>query len=95
VQAALESARQQWQEGNRRLDTERSPGLFAQMEAVTEELRKRVGQTFTLQELAAEYGRADAWARDTLAEGAAGIGLSVAVDAAFHRYARGALDYVP
>src|SRR5205085_4644058 len=53
----LDSVRQEWEEGNRRFeelarDRALRPRLFAQLEIVTDELRKRVGQTFTLAELA-------------------------------------------
>ena len=53
----LESARQQWEEGRRRLDAEgedtaRSRHLWLLVEAVLDDLRRRVGQTFTLAELA-------------------------------------------
>ena len=40
--------------------------LLGQVELVLGELRKRVGQTFTLDELAAAYDGADDWARDAL-----------------------------
>ena len=73
--------------------------LRLQLEVVTSELRKRVGATFTLSELAAEYGRADAWARDAVAERAAHPGwlrtLSIVEGAAFLLYSRGAVDYEP
>jgi hypothetical protein len=44
---------QEWEEGNRRLEAERHDRrryetLLRQIEIVTEELRKQVGQTFTL-----------------------------------------------
>jgi hypothetical protein len=56
----LETARYQWEDGRRRLegegeDTARSRHLAALVEAVVEELRKRVGLTFTLAELAGAY----------------------------------------
>ena len=66
---------------------------------VTDELRKRVGSTFTLRELADEYGRADAWARDAVAERARLPGWprrsAIVEGAAFHLYSRGAVDYEP
>jgi hypothetical protein len=70
-----------------------------QLEVVTDELRKRVGQTFTLEELATAYGRADDWARAAVEERAATPGwprtLALVQDAAFHLYQRGAVDYKP
>ncbi|HET7856177.1 MAG TPA: hypothetical protein VFL41_06940 [Gaiellaceae bacterium] len=101
---AVEHARQQWEEGHRRLESrvgERPvyERLHAQVEAVTEELRRRVGQTFTMAQLADVYAGAERWSRDAAARGAPETGrpedLAVVEDAAFHLYARGAVDYVP
>ena len=73
--------------------------LQRSLRVVTEELRKRVGSSFTLRELAVEYVRADDWARDTLAEREPFPGwlssLSLVEGAAFHLYSRGAVDYEP
>jgi hypothetical protein len=69
-----------------------------QLEAVTSELRRRVGGTFTLGELVEEYARADVWAHHVLAErGAPGWPrtLTLVEGAAFHLYSRGAVDYLP
>jgi len=101
---ALEVVRQEWSEGNRRFeelarDSVARPRLLAQLDVVTDELRKRVGQTFTLDELADRYARADDWVREAVEERAAAPGwartLSLVQDAAFHLYQRGAVDYVP
>lgn len=97
------SARLEWEDAYRRLaeaapDGQQEEAFRAQLEAVTGELRRRVGGTFTLQELCDEYGRAEAWARETLAEvGPAGWPrtLSLVEGAAFHLYSRGAVDYTP
>jgi hypothetical protein len=93
----VDLARQQWHAGERRVAANAS--LVAQVDLVVAELRKRVGQTFTLAELADAYDRADDWARDLidLAEPDAPPPLeaSTVTDAAFHRYARGAMDYAP
>jgi hypothetical protein len=102
--SALEAARQQWAEGNRRLESQASDPdiyerLLEQLEAATEELRKRVGETFTLTQLADAYGGSDSWMREAVEERAATPGwtrqLAVVQDAAFHLYARGATDYSP
>ena len=70
-----------------------------QIDAVAEELRRRIGSVFTLAELADEYGRAERWSREVFAElppeARWAPGLTVAVDAAFHLFARGARDYEP
>ena len=97
-------ARQEWAEGYRRIEAEREDParyrtLHAQMDVISGELRRRVGSVYTLAELAAEYGQAEAWAREVLAERPRELqwapGLSLATDAAFHLYARGARDYEP
>jgi hypothetical protein len=102
--ADLESARRDWETGWRRLQEESQDRIAAdrlnrQVEIVTDELRRRVGATFTLAELASAYSDADTWAREAVAEHAPTPGwprtLAVVLDAAFHLYARGALDYVP
>jgi hypothetical protein len=100
----VESARAEWETSHRRLsEAARDPGhanaLYRQLEVVTEELRKRVGSTFTVGELAAEYWRAEAWTREAVAQRAPSASwpadLAVVEGAAFHLYARGAVDYVP
>jgi hypothetical protein len=102
----LENARYQWDEGRRRLesegeDTARSRHLFFLVEAVVDELRRRVGQTFTLADLAAVYQGSEDWVREVVAEATpakarAGVRDAALVgDAAFAAYARGALDYRP
>ena len=73
--------------------------LDAQLEVVTGELRRRIGQTFTLEELVAIYDRAESWVRDVVSEHAATPGwprtLALVEDTAFHLYQRGAVDYKP
>ena len=100
----LELARQQWEEGRRRIERVRSDPaayarLTAQVELVASELRRRVGQTFTLAELARAYAGADDWARDVLDDAREEEGpppeTGTIADAAFHLYARGASDYAP
>jgi hypothetical protein len=103
VAADVESARRDWEEAHRRLsqvetDPRAAGATPRQLRALTDELRKRVGSTFTLQELAAEYAHADDWARDAASEATyPGWLSSVAIveGAAFHLYSRGASDYEP
>ena len=94
--------RQEWEDGDRRLEAERSDRrryetLLRQIEVVTEELRKQVGQTYTLAELAGAYRDAERWAREAVQERAPSPGwprdLSLVLAAAFHAYRRGASDY--
>jgi hypothetical protein len=100
----VEGARRDWEEGHRRLlEAERDPAqaelLHRQVDAVTAELRRRVGATFTLLELAEAYASSEGWTREAVAEHAASPGwprtVSIAGDAAFHLYARGAVDFEP
>ena len=102
--AEVESARREWEEGFKRLSDEasrdpRPERLYAQVDAVSAELRRRVGGTFTLAELAAAYAGAERWSRAVVSEEAPAPGwprlLSLVEAAAFHEYARGAQDYEP
>jgi hypothetical protein len=101
---AVESVRQEWEQGFRRFEESvRDPALrsqlLEQLEVVTDELRKRVGQTFTIAELASVYAQADDWVRAAVEERAERPGwartVALVQDAAFHQYHRGAVDYVP
>lgn len=100
----LESARRDWEDGYRRLvaacsDPATAERLHRQVDVVSDELRRRVGGTYTLVELARVYAGSDSWARQAIEEHAATPGwartLAIVGDAAFHAYARGALDYAP
>ena len=94
---AVEHARQQWEEGHRRLQSysvDPAPNLqlHSQVSAVIDELNRRVGQTFTLAELTQAYNEADRWIYDVLGSARH---LTIVQDAAFHLYARRAIDYAP
>jgi len=97
----LELARQQWADGNRRVEQARGDRarLLAEVDAVSRVLRQQLGQTFTLQELADAYEGADRWAREALddvdPDGRPALDAASAMDAAFHLYARGAIDFEP
>jgi hypothetical protein len=100
----VESARREWEEASRRYESElRDPAqavrLRAQFAVLRDELRKRVGSTFTLAQLVEEYREAERWSRHAVSERAAAPGwprtLTVVEGAAFHSYARGAMDYAP
>ena len=95
--------RHEWEEAHRRLEDERGDRrryerLLEQVAIVTDELRKQVGQTFTLAELAAAYRDAERWARAAVEEHAPSPGwprdLALVVAAAFYAYQRGAMDYL-
>jgi hypothetical protein len=94
--------RQEWEDAARRLEAERGDRrryerLLEQVEVVGDELRKRVGQTYTLAELAAAYRDGERWAREAVEERAPSPGwprdLALVLAAAFHAYQRGAVDY--
>jgi hypothetical protein len=104
MRSDLESARRDWEDGHRRLelasrDDAQAERLRHQFDVVSAELRRRVGGTFTLVMLATAYEGSDAWTRQVIEEQAAtpGWARSTAIvgDAAFHVYARGAVDYTP
>jgi hypothetical protein len=93
---ALENALYQWREGERRLaefpelaraDLERA------VNAVVDELRKRLGSSFVLDELADLYGEGTDWATQLAERLAAGTDSATVVDAAFARYAREASNF--
>jgi hypothetical protein len=97
---AVENARLQWEAGYRRLHEHASDPptyqrLRAQVDVLVDELNRRVGQTFTLADLAAAYDDADRWLLEVLPPGAGAVQLGLVEDAAFHLYARGAVDYTP
>jgi len=101
---AVEHSRQQWDESYRRFQTEvrdpvRADRLYDQLDAVLGELRRRLGETFTLAQLAEAYAGSEDWAREAVAERAPGPGwartVALVSEAAFHVFARGATDYRP
>jgi hypothetical protein len=97
---AVDHARQQWEEGYRRLQSHAGdPALYArlyrQLDIVVAELTRRLGQTFTLAELAAAYREADHWLPQVLGPSTGAEHLALVQDAAFHLHARGAVDYTP
>ena len=101
----VEAARREWAEGHRRFvqeaasDPARAETLHRQLDVVSDELRRRVGGTFTLAELADAYGEAERWLLTVVGERAPSKGwaqtASLAGDAAFHGYSRAAQDYEP
>jgi hypothetical protein len=97
-------ARHEWEEGSRRLEAARDDGhryvqLLELLNLVHAELRRRIGQRYTLQQLAAAYGDSESWAREVLQERAEmpewPRDLTTVLAAAFDAYQRGASDYEP
>ena len=101
---SLQTARVDWERGFAELEAEKQdPRRYARLldavDAVTAELRARVGQTFTLEHLVQAYGEVERWGREAVADRAPYEGwprdLVLVQDAAFHLYARGAIDFEP
>ena len=90
-----------WREGQRRL-SEADPAVRPALERVTDEivaeLRRRVGGTFTTDELAQFYGESGTdWCFDIALRAAPSTpeawDMTTVCGAAFARYVRGASDY--
>ncbi|CAN5472889.1 hypothetical protein BH20ACT19_BH20ACT19_12330 [soil metagenome] len=93
---ALENAMTQWDDGERALRA--APELEAAdleraVAFVLDELRRRLGSTFLVVELADLYYEGTDWAEDLAQRRSAGTDTAAVVDAAFARYARGAADF--
>jgi hypothetical protein len=100
----VEIARHEWEESSRRLEAEAHDPrqrelLQAQVEVILDELRRRVGATFTMRELVDAYAGAERWSREAVEEHAQAPGwprfLTLVEGAAFYLYQRGAVDYTP
>ncbi|HEX6491088.1 MAG TPA: hypothetical protein VF002_06915 [Gaiellaceae bacterium] len=101
---ALDHTRQEWEDGHRRLEREArgqpsDAAARSELEAILAALRRRIGQTFTLAELADCYTTAERWSREAVAETEPAAGwtrrLATLTEAAFYLYSRGAVDYEP
>jgi hypothetical protein len=93
---ALENALYQWREGERRIAQASEPvqaDLDTATDVVVEELRRRLGSSFVVDELADLYGRDTDWALEIARRNAAGTDAASVVDAAFGRYVREAKDF--
>lgn len=87
----LENALFQWEEGERRVSEH--PALERPLAVVLDELRRRLGSSFVIDELASFYAEDTDWAHDlAVSAGADGYATWV-VDAAFNRYARESANY--
>jgi hypothetical protein len=101
---SVQTARTDWERAFAELEAQKGdPRRYARLldalDAVTAELRARIGQTFTLEDLVGAYSDVERWGRHAVAERAPYEGwprdLALVQDAAFHLYARGALDFRP
>ena len=95
----LENALFQWEEGRRELQTiedSRQRRLADRVvDAIKEELRRRIGPTFSAAELADLYGQGTDWAQQVAIDVAPAIESDAQslADAAFWLYLRGATDF--
>lgn len=95
----LDNALFQWESGKRRLDEISEPRerrlADRVVEAIRDELRRRIGPTFSAAELAALYGEGTDWCQQVAIDVAPAIEheSQVLADAAFWLYLRGATDF--
>jgi hypothetical protein len=99
VSYPLENALFQWEEGRRALQAIEDPRLRRLsdrvVDAIREELRRRIGPTFTAAELADLYGEGTDWAQTVALDVAPSVegDAQALADAAFWLYLRGATDF--
>jgi hypothetical protein len=102
VSYLVQNAVYQWEDGYRKLKEARAePAVYRALGrivvAVQDELRKRLGSTFTIEELAALYREDSEWglelAIETVPTESRLWDSSTAVDAAFYLYMREAADF--
>ena len=95
----LENALFQWEEGTRTLRAIEEPRERRQADrvvaAIQDELRRRIGPTFSAAELAELYGRGTDWCLQVAMDAAPGLAADsrALADAAFWLYLRGATDF--
>ena len=96
VSYGLPNAMFQWEEGERRLSGA-PPVERGQLERaaanVTAELRRRLGSSYSVGELAELYAGGTDWAEDIAQRSGASTDSAWVVDACFFRYASGATDF--
>jgi hypothetical protein len=93
---SVENALFQWREGESRVAERPEPAradLERAAEAVVDDLRKRLGSSFVLDELVDLYGEGTDWATELATRRGAGTDAAAVVDAAFARYAREASNF--
>lgn len=98
----LDNAIYQWEEGYRRLrglsgEPLVGPSVMRAVDAVRDELRRRIGATFSATELADLYAAGTDWCLEAahwaLPEEAPEMDPQAIVDGAFYLHLRGATDY--
>jgi hypothetical protein len=101
VSARAELALMEWEAGARRLEELDEPPLREAVyrrvvDEIVAELNRRMGQTYTVAELVAEYEISAPWCRHVAqltTEHVWAHDLTIVQDAAFARFARDAVDY--
>jgi hypothetical protein len=93
VSYTIENALFQWEEGEARVRASDGRELDQAARAVVDELRKRLGGAFSLDELVALYAEGTDWVSDEVQRRFWDVEASAAVNAGFLRYARSATDY--
>lgn len=101
--ARVEVAMIEWEEGRRRfqelaasLSSQREYVLRRVVEELIDEVQRRMGATFTLEQLTELYDTSEPWCREVAQRTTDQVwahDLSVVQAAAFARYARNATDY--
>ena len=102
-EAALAVARVEWAEGEQRLARLDLPGpqleiVLRVVDELVAELTRRLGQSFTMAELSDTYGESAAWCLQVvqrMTDLLIAQDLSLVQQAAFARFAHGAVDYRP
>lgn len=97
----LEIALFQWEDGSRRLSEQESArgvaGLDRAVESVRDELRRRLGPTYTVEQLVDLYSRGTDWCLAAAMEAEPSLAQIVdpqaITDGAFWRHLRGASDW--
>jgi hypothetical protein len=98
VSYPLENALFQWEEGHRRIEDLREQpgkarGVDRALEALADELRRRIGPTFTADELAGLYAEGTDWCSQVVLDVGAMAEPQDLADAAFWLYLRSARDF--
>jgi hypothetical protein len=98
----LDNALFQWEEGASRLrelsaEPRAARTAYRAVDAIREELRRRIGPTFSAQELAELYASGTDWALEAARHAApmeaVDLDTEAIIDGAFFLYLRGAKDY--
>jgi hypothetical protein len=101
VSGTVDLAMMEWEQGLRRLERldvtpQREAVYRAVVDEIAAELMRRMGHSFTLEDLAREYADSASWTRGVAQRTTEAVwahDLTIVADAAFARFARGASDY--